>query len=152
MMKAATKEWLCIAGMLGVNAFFFFQLPDKSEQGSNLFPGLMMFLMLGLTLIKAVAELRFPKSDSGEKQEPFPLVRVLVVIVAAILYIAVIETLGFYFSSFLFFFLTTVAVQTTPRTPRALAVRMGIAFGFVFFLYALFSLLLQVQIPKGIVI
>jgi hypothetical protein len=151
-MKAATKEWLCIAGMLIVTAFFFFQLPDKGEQGSTLFPGLMMFLMLGLTVIKAVAELRFPKSDSGEKKEPFPLVRVLVVIVAAILYIAAIESVGFYLSSFLFFLLTTVAVQTTPRTPKALAARAGIAFGFVFFLYALFTLLLQVQIPKGLLI
>jgi hypothetical protein len=151
-MKAATKEWLCIAGMLGVIVFFFIQLPEKSEGDASLFPGLMMFLMLGLTAIKAVSELRFPKSDSGAKKEPFPLIRVLAVVVAVILYIAVIETVGFYLSSFLFFLLTTAAVQTTPRTPKALAARAGIAFGFVAFLYALFSVLLKVQIPKGILI
>ncbi|MDR1489954.1 MAG: tripartite tricarboxylate transporter TctB family protein [Desulfovibrio sp.] len=151
-MKAATKEWLCIAGMLGIIAFFYFQLPDEAEAGSSLFPGMMMFLMLGLTAVKAVTELRFPKRDSGKAKEPFPLVRVLVVVLAVILYIAAIEPVGFYLSSLLFFFLVTVAVQTTPRTPRALVTRAGLAFGFVIFLYILFTLLLQVQIPKGILI
>ena len=151
-MKAATKEWFSIAGMLGIIAFFYFQLPDRSEAGSSLFPGLMMLLMLGLTAAKAVTELHFPPRDSGAAEEPFPLVRVLVVILAVILYIAVIESVGFYLSSFLFFFLTTAAVQTTPRTPRVLAVRACLAFGFALFLYALFTLLLQVQIPKGILI
>ncbi|MDR3177121.1 MAG: tripartite tricarboxylate transporter TctB family protein [Desulfovibrio sp.] len=151
-MNAAKKEWLCIAGMLVVNAFFYFQLPERSEAGASLFPGLMMLLLLGLTAVKTVSQLRFPKADSGGTKEPFPLARVLVVVVAVIIYIAIIEPVGFYISSFLFFLLTTVAIQTTPRTPRAIAVRFCLAFGFVAFLYALFTLLLQVQIPKGILI
>ncbi|MDR3361646.1 MAG: tripartite tricarboxylate transporter permease [Desulfovibrio sp.] len=150
--KTARKEWFCILGMLAVIAVFYSRLPGGGEQGAAIFPGLMLALLLCLTVVKAVTEVLHPKTEPDTAPVPFPWARILFVLAATAVYIAAIEPVGFYLSSFLFFFLTTVAIQAVPRTPKSLGIRAATVFACLLFLYGLFTVLLQVQIPKGLLV
>ncbi|MDR1857648.1 MAG: tripartite tricarboxylate transporter permease [Desulfovibrio sp.] len=148
--KATRPEWLCILGMLAVIVFFYVQLPLGSTEGAAIFPALMLVLLLALTLIKAAGEILYPKKDIVARTIPFPFLRIIGILAGVVAYIAAIEPLGFYFSSFFFYLLTTVALDKDSRSPKNFAIRAGTIFACLAFLYVLFSILLSVQIPKGL--
>ena len=139
-----------------MSAMVFYYLMRDYENNALLFPRMMVILMLCLAGIKAVAELfkmKKPDLDADcPSTETFPLLRVLFVLAAIVGYIWVLEDLGFYTTGFLFFFVVTLVIQGFRRTPKVIAVRFAYCFGFMAFLYLLFSVLLKVQLPKGILV
>lgn len=62
------------------------------------------------------------------------------------------ETLGFYVSAFAAFLVIVWIYAPEPFSARAAAVRVAISAAFILAIYALFSLLLNVQAPRGILL
>lgn len=152
----ARKEWISIALMVA-SALVFYYLMRDYEHNARLFPQMMVAIMLCLAGCKAVGELLRAKSLQATSKadapaEKYPLPRVAFVLAAMVVYILVLEDLGFYTSAFLFFFIVTLVIQPFKHTAKIVAVRFATCFGFILFLYLLFGLLLKVQLPKGILI
>ncbi|MDL2268028.1 tripartite tricarboxylate transporter TctB family protein [Desulfovibrio sp. OttesenSCG-928-G15] len=147
------KEWISIALMV-VSALVFYYLMQDYEHNAILFPRMMVIIMLCLAGCKAMGELVLARTASREGQsgEKYPLPRVLFVLAAMVVYIMVLEDVGFYTSAFLFFFIVTLVIQPFERTPRVVAMRFATCFGFILFLYMLFGVLLKVQLPRGILV
>jgi Na+/melibiose symporter-like transporter len=89
------------------------------------------------------------KNDAAAKNA-FPFLRVFLCFILIIIYFAVMEWLGFYFSAFLFFVAATFVLGRKELTLRKGGVSVGIAFIFTAVLFVLFNKLLVVQTPKGI--
>ena len=67
-----------------------------------------------------------------------------------VVYLVIMEKLGFYLSAFLFFIAVTFILGRKDLTLRRGAVQIGIAFIFTAVLFVLFNKLLLVQSPKGL--
>ena len=61
-----------------------------------------------------------------------------------------LETLGFYIGALLYFIAASLIAQPMKITPKLAAKRVAVCFVCIAFLYCLFTVLLAVQIPKGI--
>jgi hypothetical protein len=141
-------EWIAVIIMFIFSAFFY-ALISAADPQSTQFPLLMLVLMLALGALKIIAQI-LEKKEGSRGQAPFPFFRVSFVTAAIVAYIIAMEYIGFYTSSFLFFMGSTLAIQNFPRTPKVIAARAGLGLAFLGSLYLLFTVLLKVQIPKGI--
>ena len=65
-------------------------------------------------------------------------------------YLLFLETLGFYIGALLYFIAASLIAQPMKITPKLAAKRVAVCFVCIAFLYCLFTVLLAVQIPKGI--
>ena len=88
--------------------------------------------------------------DNAVSCRRFPFGQVFLCFALIVIYFAVMEWLGFYFSAFLFFVAATFVLGRKELTLRIGGVRIGIAFIFTAVLFVLFNKLLVVQTPKGI--
>lgn len=88
--------------------------------------------------------------DNATSGKRFPFGQVFLCFALIVIYFAVMEWLGFYFSAFLFFVAATFVLGRKELTLRIGGVRVGIAFIFTAVLFVLFNKLLVVQTPKGI--
>jgi len=100
-------------------------------------------------LQKATVKNKGEKDDATANNQ-FPLAQVFLCFILIIIYFAVMEWLGFYFSAFLFFVAATFVLGRKELTLRIGGVRIGIAFIFTAVLFVLFNKLLVVQTPKGL--
>ena len=89
------------------------------------------------------------KSESGAGTS-FPFATVATCFLLIIAYFAVMQWLGFYFSAFLFFSVSTIILGRKDLTVRKGAFRVMSAFIFMAILYILFKVILVVQTPKGL--
>lgn len=143
-------EWIVVIIMF-IFCAFFYALISMADPRSTQFPLLMLVLMLGLGGLKIIAQI-LEKKDPQKTGEKFPLLRVSFITAAIVAYIIAMDYIGFYTSSFLFFVGSTLAIQNSPRTPKLIAMRAGLGLAFCGSLYLLFTILLKVQIPKGILV
>lgn len=153
-MNDRLKEYLSIVIMLALTGFFYVLTPAEVASGGSIFPKVLMALMLGLALLKLASDLMRPKSKSAAKEEDKEAKanrpRFWIILVSIIVYVIAVDYIGFYVSSFIFFFGLTVAVQYEKRTPRGLAIRLISVTCFMVFLYTLFTVVLLAQLPKGL--
>lgn len=71
---------------------------------------------------------------------------------AIVVYFGLLEKIGFYVASFLFFVVTVCVLDRKDLTPRKGLARCGYAFVFTAILYVLFNVILSVQTPRGLFI
>ena len=148
-MSVWTREWMAVAAMLAMAGFFYLLTPANPEAGASIFPNVVMALMAALAGIKIVTMLLYPQSREAKTGERQSLWRFFFVLASLIAYVTAVEYIGFYVSSFTFFFGVTLAIQVEDRSPRAIAVRLAVVAGFLLFLWILFTKVLMAQLPKG---
>ena len=148
-MTSRTKEWISIIAMLAAVGFFWMLLPARPESGASIFPNVLMGLMLLMAGVKVLTELFYPKDTAKKAAEKQPMGRFLFILVCLIVYVLVVDYVGFFVSSFIFFFGVTLAVQYEKRTPRSIVIRLIVVTGFLLFLWILFSKVLMAALPKG---
>ena len=90
------------------------------------------------------------RRQNRREDEGYPLRRVAVLFVLTVLYLLFLETLGFYIGALLYFIAASLIAQPMKITPKLAAKRVAVCFVCIAFLYCLFTVLLAVQIPKGI--
>ena len=152
MSRLKDKEWLSVIAMLALTAFFHVQTPATPEAGASIFPNVLMGLMLAMAVFKTATMLIFPQKKKEEEQtgEPQPMWRFWFVLASMVAYVAAVDYIGFYVSSFIFFFGVTLAIQVEERSMRSIAVRLAVVTGFLLFLWILFTKVLMTQLPKGV--
>ena len=145
------KEWLAVIAMLALTAFFFAQTPARPEAGASIFPNVLMGLMVAMAVFKTATMLMFPQKKKEEQAgEPKQMWRFWFVLASMVAYVAAVDYIGFYVSSFIFFFGVTMVIQVEERTPRTIALRLAVVTGFLLFLWILFTKVLMTQLPEGV--
>ena len=152
-MSDRLKEYLSIGVMLALIGFFYVQTPSDVGHGGAIFPNVLMGALAFLALLKVAVELLIPKSRAAKQDTDQATKdnqkRFWFILASIIVYVLAVDEIGFFVSSFIFFFGLTVAVQYEQRTPRSIAVRLAGVTGFMLFLYVLFTKILMAQLPKG---
>ena len=152
-MSDRLKEYLAIVVMIALTGFFFIMTPMQVESGGSIFPNVIMGLMAALIGLKIIFDFLNPKSRLVKKNEDAAAKknrpRFWIILISIAVYVLAVEYVGFYVSSFIFFFGLTVAVQYEKRTPRVLLMRLVVVSIFMLFLYVLFTKILMASLPKG---
>ncbi len=77
----------------------------------------------------------------------YPGLRVGVLFALTVLYLLSLQTAGFYISSLVYFFITSLLAQPMKITPALALKRLAVCFVCIGFLYGLFTVSLKVLIP-----
>ena len=138
------KEFISALVMTGIITAF--AIPMTQLSGESQVVPLLLLICMGIFNVGQyiLAGLRYAaKIDVKMTMRGYPLRRVAVLFVLTVLYLLFLETLGFYIGAFLI-------AQPMKITPKLAAKRVAVCFVCIAFLYCLFTVLLAVQIPKGI--
>ncbi|MBN2032099.1 MAG: tripartite tricarboxylate transporter TctB family protein [Deltaproteobacteria bacterium] len=113
---------------------------------------LSLLLMAQGMLLKHRGERGGVAQDSASKKAVYGWKPVAYIFGAILVYFFVMERLGFYISAFLYFVGVVSLLDWGGLTLRKGFVRIAIAFLFIAVIYLLFSVILQVQTPRGLLI
>lgn len=114
-----------------------------------LFPIIISAVMLGMSLLSLVRE---AFSLCVDDFQPFPFVRLVPALVMMAGGVALVETLGMYTTAFLILCVVSLWYSSQEDSRRRLFQSVVFAAGFSAFMYVLFSLMLNVQVPRGLLI
>jgi len=122
--------------------------------------GLLALLLLAQSIllkhgIKGSGTAQVPAETekvSVSKKPHFAWKPVLLIFGAILVYFFVMEQLGFYVSAFLYFVGVVFLLDWRGLTPKKGFMRIGIAFVFTALVYLLFSVILLVQTPRGLLL
>ncbi len=145
MRREIIVSLVIFAGALAL----YFSLSLMDDPRAIVFPRVLIVIIGVLSLILFVQALMMGKEMAG-KPAGFRLGPFLVCFVLIVVYLAVMERLGFYVSAFLFYVTITFVLGWGDLTPRKGGMRVLSAAVFVGILYFLFNRLLAVQTPKGL--
>ena len=138
---------------LGATALGILLYALAGESDAYLFPRLIALAVAGLGV--AILGSAFlggrsaPSSASDVTRSWASVVPVLVILVA---YRWAMELVGFYTAAFAAFVVIVWLYAPEPMTARTAAKRVAISAAFVGVIFAIFSLLLRVQTPRGLLI
>ena len=153
-MSSRIKEWVSVVVMLAATGFFWVQTPEQTAQGASIFPVLVMSLMLALAGIKVATILLFGVEEEKKKEIPEDekpdMRRFWFVVGTLTAYVFAVDYIGFYVSSFVFFFGVSLAIQLEERTVKAMIIRLAVVLGFLYGCNILFTKVLLAQLPRGI--
>ena len=121
-------------------------LADNSE--AFLFPNVVAAAMLILAVLTLVNINK--ASDKEKTAKTIPWLSILPALVIFILYLAALEIIGFYLASFIAFTVIALGYHPDGISLKNTSKIMLIGFIFMAALYCLFTLLLRVQLPRGI--
>ena len=139
------KEFISALVMTGIITAF--AIPMTQLSGESQVVPLLLLICMGIFNVGQyiLAGLRYAaKIDVKMTMRGYPL------FVLTVLYLLFLETLGFYIGAFLYFIAASLIAQPMKITPKLAAKRVAVCFVCIAFLYCLFTVLLAVQIPKGI--
>ena len=140
------KEFISALVMTGIITAF--AIPMTQLSGESQVVPLLLLICMGIFNVGQyiLAGLRYAaKIDVKMTMRGYPLRRVAVLFV-----LTVLETLGFSIGALLYFIAASLIAQPMKITPKLAAKRAAVCFVCIAFLYCLFTVLLAVQIPKGI--
>ena len=106
---------------------------------------------LGLAIVAAaVIGMRPPTTVTGGTGRTW--LKVLPALAVFVAYALTMESIGFYASAFAAFLIIVWIYSREPVSPGVAARRLGIAAAFVAAIFLLFSVLLNVQTPRGLLL
>ena len=136
-----------LVALIAGAAFQASYFQENSE--AYLFPMIVSAAMLGLCLMSLAREVFDLCVDDFE---PFPFLRLVPALVMMAGGVALVETLGIYATAFLVLGLVSFWYSPQEDGKRRLIQSLVFAAGFTAFMYLLFSLMLNVQVPRGLLI
>jgi hypothetical protein len=146
-MRIVFGRRLVIALGVACIAAFLFQVSYFQENSeAYLFPAVVAAGMLGLSLISLAREAFDLCVDDFQ---PFPFERQWPVILVMGVGVALIELLGMYSTAFLILLFVTYWYSPREGLRFRLLESVAMAAGFSLAMYVLFSVLLNVQMPRG---
>ena len=125
---------------------------SASNPDAFLFPRLISIGMGLLSIAIIVSTERRTTATSHPASPPFYWITVIPVLLGFFAYPWAMETIGFYVTALAAFLFIVSLYAPDPYSPRAIAKRVGISAAFISVIYAVFTLLLRVQTPQGILI
>lgn len=142
------ERWVSLGGIaLAIGLYVLAVLPENQE--AYVFPQLVTLVMCVIGVCQLVTGWRKPR----EKQGAGPLVewtKLMPIFAILLLFILGAELVGFYTSSFLMF--AAIGILYSPKRRSMVAARrcVPVSVGFIAVLYAVFAVLLRVQMPEGV--
>ena len=130
-----------------------FAVPLTHLEGESQVVPLLLLICMGVFNVGqyVLAGLRHAaKMDVKMSLKGYPLWRGLILFALTVIYLLTLQTVGFYPGSLVYFILATLLAQPMQVTLKGAAKRILVCFLCIAFLYCLFTVLLAVQIPKGI--
>ncbi len=136
---------LCLlAGVVSL----YFSLGLMEDPRSVVFPRVIILIMGVLSTLLLLQSLLVRKKPGAG--QPYPFGRTILCFGIIVGYFAIMEGLGFYVSSFLFFVIVTSALGYRNLSLKKGALSLASSAVFMVVLYILFNKILAVQTPKGI--
>lgn len=146
-----SKDLICAFIMTGIIVFFGLQLSGFSDDQSIIVPKFIICFMAVINFLQYMRTFYRYRKHIIDKLSltGYPIKRVSILCILTVLYIALLEIMGFYLASFLYLACASLIAQPMQITPGGVVKRTVISFLCVAFLYLLFTIGLAVQIPKG---
>lgn len=149
------KEISIVAVMLAVAVGgYLFTIGADMPQAFT-FPKFIIYVMVVMAIFQLVTALVATKKIGAVVTQglgyPYPFKKVITTLVCVFVYFSVMETVGFYFSGFLFFLITPTLLRLEQFTAKSFARRAVSAGGFMVALFVLFNVILTTQMPKGLI-
>jgi hypothetical protein len=155
-MRINTSTWVAIASTGIAALLYVLGSTGESTEGYE-FPNLIAVAMFVLAVVLLIQELSAARTSGGlegvEKEEEIgaiPWGRLWPGLLIILAYMLLAERLGFLTTSFLAFFSIAALYAPGDLSPHSFLKPGLIAVAFMVALYSVFVLLLQVQLPKGI--
>ncbi len=146
MKRDAIVGLVCLV----LSVVLYATLGHIEEARAAAFPRTIIIAMGLLSALLFLQHLIFPKP--GVKQAPFPWYRVGGIFLIIVIYLALLEVVGFYLSSFLFFMAVVCIMGCKRLNPKQMLTWVVGAVIFTAILFVLFTVLLEVQTPRGLLI
>ena len=133
-------------GLFIFEAFYFYlikQLPEKAARYPFFVLGLMVFLTLLLAINTFIIK---PKNEAEKEEDQFKGLlyeQFFLIIVLSAVYIVLIDIIGFFVTTALYFFVTMLALKSNIKWSIVVSIVFPI------FLYLVFVSFLKVPIPSG---
>ena len=134
-------------GLFVLEAFYFFlikQLPPKAAR----YPEFVLSLMLFLTILLAINTFII-KPKNVEEEDKFKgnlFKQFFFVIAISVVYVILIDIIGFFVSTAIYLFMTMVALKSNVKWSIVVSILFPI------FLYLVFVSFLKVPVPRGFLI
>lgn len=139
-----------VAVLVTVIAWMMFQVSYFQEnQEAYLFPSIITLVVLIFSITSLVRE-GFDLCIDDIK--PIPFLRLLPALICMIGAVFTVEHLGMYTTSFITLILLTVWYSPEENWMKRLISSLVLSVGFIIFMYLLFSVVLGVQMPRGLLI
>lgn len=134
----------CVA----MGALLFWAALGSSTPQAYLFPKILALVMVALGLVmvvRAFSNFGVPAVSLGY----IPWHKILPGVVVLVAFLSILETVGFYLSSWLAF--STIGILYAPTGHRSATAKWLLPISIIFLgvLYLIFWMLLQVQLPRG---
>ena len=143
MTKDIVVGLVCFLGSVAL----FFSLGTIDEARARTFPEVVIIIMGILAALLLIQSLTVKKIK--KEIAPFPWRRFLLLFGMIVAYFFIMETVGFYLSAFLFFLAVVFVLGRTESKPIRVLPKILQAAIFTAILFLLFSVLLEVQTPRG---
>jgi hypothetical protein len=144
---AAAFYSLAVAGLFGFLSF------HGTDAETYLFPRIIAIVLLGFSIILLVSNLQASQTSveqNADQNSGGHFIKVLPGLVIGFIYLTMMETVGFYASSFFVFLAFLLLYGKREMTdPKAFVKKVTVSIGFVFVLYLLFWQGLNVRTPTG---
>lgn len=141
---------LFVAVLVATIAAIVFKVSFFQEDSEvYLFPSIIASAMLLLSLVSLIREAFDMCVDDFQD---FPFIRQIPAILIMVATVLLVEVLGIYTSAFLSLFVLTNWYSPEENRGRRLKVCTAFSLGFTAFMYVLFTVLLNVQLPRGLII
>ena len=149
MRTLPARRFLVALIVTAVSGLIFYASYFQQNAEAYLFPAVIGSTMLALSLISLAREAFDLCVDD---YQPFPFTRQLPAIGMMVAAVMLVETLGMYTTTFLT--LGLVAYWYSPQEDgrKRFTTCLLFAGGFTLFMYLLFTLVLNVQLPRGVLI
>jgi hypothetical protein len=144
MRKDAIVGLACLLG----SVLIYSTLGHIDEPRAVTFPKTIIIIMIILSALLLLQGLLVKSAE--EKGPSYPWLRFLILFGLIVVYFAVSESLGFYTSAFLFFIAVTYILGKNDLTMKKAGLRALSSAIFTGVLFMLFSVMLEVQTPRGV--
>jgi putative tricarboxylic transport membrane protein len=135
---------------LAASVVLYATLGHIEEARAAIFPKVIIIAIGVLSALLLLQTLIVQAPVESAAKEKYPWARFVLLFSMIVVYLAVMETLGFYVSAFLFFVVVCIILGRADLTIRRSAVWVAGALGMTGVLFLLFRVLLEVQTPRGV--
>lgn len=145
MKKDVIVALVCLVGSIAL----YFSLGAIAEERAREFPKVVLIIIMVLSALLLIQSLLMKKIQQAAGK-PFPWRRFFLLLAIILVYMGVMQNLGFYVSTFLFFVVVYLILGRQDLSSKKAVSRILISAGFTGVLFVLFNVLLAVQTPKGL--
>lgn len=149
MISLFSRRFIIAAIIVAIGAVLFNISFFQENKEAYLFPSIIASTILFFSLTSLFRE---TFSLCADDFEPTPIIRLIPIMIIMVATVFTVEHVGMYTTSFIALFL--ISAWYSPQEPfsKRLVSSLLLSVGFILFMYLLFTVMLNVQVPRGFLI